>query len=78
MVNKLTTILGFITIIAADISVFILDKVSWWDAVGGGIFGVGLIYVKNSSLMDKTMNVLKYRTVQTEETKKDETEDIFK
>lgn len=58
MINRLTTILGFIIIIAAAGSVFYIDKITWSDAVFGGFFGVMLIYVKNSGIQRITEEFL--------------------
>lgn len=61
MVNKVTTFLGYVAIVAAIISVFILNKVNWWDALGGGTLGITLIYVKNSSAVDKITGIFKLK-----------------
>ena len=51
--NYVTNILGTLLIIAAGVSVFYLDKIDWMDASFGIASGVGLIYTKNSHLLDK-------------------------
>lgn len=45
MIRKLTTILGFIVITAAPVSVFVKD-VTWWDALAGLFGGILLVFVK--------------------------------
>lgn len=62
MTNKITTFLGVITIVAALTSVFILDKVNWWDVLGGGVLGITLIYTKNSTAPDKIIELMKIKT----------------
>lgn len=48
-INKITTIIGIIIILLAPISVFTLDKVTWWDSLAGILSGTILIYVKSPS-----------------------------
>ena len=57
-INILTTILGFIIIILAITSVFIVDNLSWYDALFGGFFGIVLIYFKNDSIKKLTKSFL--------------------
>lgn len=51
--NKLTNIIGILVILAASLSVFLVEKVNWMDASFGIAAGAGLIYVKNNTLVDK-------------------------
>jgi len=50
--NKLTSFLGIIIILAAAGSVFFQDTITWIDASFGIAAGSGLIYVKNNSLIE--------------------------
>lgn len=46
--NEITNILGIGVIISAAYSVFVVDVITWNDAIFGGFFGGFLIYVKNN------------------------------
>lgn len=56
--NKITSILGIAIIIAASISVFLLDDVRWMDASVGIIAGSSLIYVKNNNMTKVLSDVI--------------------
>lgn len=58
--NRCTNILGVITILAAIFSVFYLDTVGWFDASFGIASGVGLIYTKNSKLINEIIKLRKH------------------
>lgn len=45
--NKITSILGLLVCIASLVSVFVVDEVTWTEAVIGMTFGVGLICAKD-------------------------------
>ena len=49
MINKTTTILGILIILAAVVSVFTHSH-TWYDVMFGVFSGVSLIYVKNSKV----------------------------
>ena len=56
--NKITSILGIAIIIAASVSVFLLDDVRWMDASVGIIAGASLIYVKNNDMTKVLSDVI--------------------
>lgn len=57
--NKLTNLLGILIIIAAPVSIFLLDKVTWWDSLAGILAGCMLIYVKSASFTELFREYLK-------------------
>ena len=52
MINKITSILGIMVILAASASVFLLDKIDWWNSLAGIFGGSILIYVKSAKFTD--------------------------